>query len=828
MPIDLSKVNVSSAAHAIINPRDVFAALPNKDARYQYPRDVQAQVWTSWFARRAERDVVLKMNTGAGKTVVGLVILRSCLAEKSGPAVYVAPDKYLVRQVIAEAEALGIEYTTDPRSARFQGGHAVLVINAHKLINGRSVFGTKDEGRKIPIGSVIVDDVHACLATAESQFSIVVEAPSPLYKSLFGLFREALSHQSATTVLDVEAHEPGKVMLVPYWAWASNQPEVASLLHAERDSDELMFSWPLIRDTLQYCQCTVGGGRVEITTRCLPIDNIPSFAEAQRRVFMSATLADDSVLVTHFDVAPHAASTPIVPTSSADVGDRLILVPQELDTSISDDDLKAFAGRMSASVNVVVLVPSGTRAQYWEDVADATLTADSIAEGVARLKAGHVGLVVLVNKYDGVDLPGDACRLLVLDGVPEVRRGIDRLEEALLRGTPEQLSRAVQRIEQGMGRGVRSSEDRCAVLLMGRSLTRYLYIAGALNLFTPATRAQFELSQQISQQLRDGGLEPIQDAVGLVISRDEEWIALSRNTLVQVPYKSEGVVSAVAQHQRAAFNHLAVRRYQAAASELQTAVNNATLPLVRGWLKQQLAEVVNFVDPVESQVILAAAQQDNRLVLKPLEGISYVRLEAGLADQAAAVANGATDNYVDRNKLLVDLYAQLENVKFYPGTADEFEAAIAWMGSFLGFGSQRPEKEFGHGPDNLWSMGGLRYCAIECKNGVTSGTISKHDANQMAGSMNWFTSHYDATCTVSPLLIHPTTTLHNAANATPGLRVMDVECLADLKAALRRFALTLASLQGPYDVSAIGSALRQNGLSADTLLTTFSKPPRRA
>ena len=33
-------------------------------------------------------------------------------------------------------------------------------------------------------------------------------------------------------------------------------------------------------------------------------------------------------------------------------------------------------------------------------------------------KRAHVGLVVLINKYDGIDLPDDACRVLVIEGLP--------------------------------------------------------------------------------------------------------------------------------------------------------------------------------------------------------------------------------------------------------------------------------------------------------------------------------------------------------------------------------------------------------------------------
>ena len=40
------------------------------------------------------------MNTGSGKTVVGLIMLQSCLNENKGPAIYVVPDNYLVNQVL--------------------------------------------------------------------------------------------------------------------------------------------------------------------------------------------------------------------------------------------------------------------------------------------------------------------------------------------------------------------------------------------------------------------------------------------------------------------------------------------------------------------------------------------------------------------------------------------------------------------------------------------------------------------------------------------------------------------------------------------------------
>ena len=56
-----------------------------------------------WFARRDDRDVVIKQNTGGGKTVAGLLIAQSTLNEGIGKAVYLAPDTYLAARVREEA-----------------------------------------------------------------------------------------------------------------------------------------------------------------------------------------------------------------------------------------------------------------------------------------------------------------------------------------------------------------------------------------------------------------------------------------------------------------------------------------------------------------------------------------------------------------------------------------------------------------------------------------------------------------------------------------------------------------------------------------------------
>jgi hypothetical protein len=822
MPLDFSALGTGDSVNSVLHPREIFAVLQKDPKRYQYPRDVQAEVWDRWFEKKDTNDIVLKMNTGGGKTVVGLLILKSCLNERKGPAVYVAPDPYLVGQVLAEAKALGLDATDDADDPRFLRGQSILVVNVFKLINGRSVFGVGDGGMKIPLGSIVVDDAHACLASTEGQFTLRVQAPSALYERIFAAFKEDLRAQSVTGVLDVAAHDPNKEMLIPYWAWQARVDEVAKWLHEERLTDEIKFEWPLLKEVLPLCECVIGGGAIEIAPRCLPIDAIPSFTSAKRRVFMTATLADDSVLVTHFDVDSAAASNPVTPSRADDVGDRLILIPQELNPETDEDQLREFVAEYAKVINVVVIVPSHARAALWKDAANQVLNADRLDSGIAKLKKGHVGLTVIINKYDGIDLPDDACRMLVLDGLPDIRTKLDRVDQAVLYGSSQQAMSMLQKIEQGMGRGVRSNADYCIVVLMGRTLTRQVNSMDALSFFTLTTRAQFSLSEKVAEQLRGKGVRELRSAIKTVLKRDRGWVDVSRGSLVGAKYEQRGNVNPVAAAQRGAFNAARGRDYSEAVKQIQSVANAEKDPRVRGWLKQQLAQYENFIRPVDSQKILQSAFADNKLVTRPLAGISYERLSSVARDQAPAAVEYLSREFPSGNHLAVELYSLLDDLKFEPDTAVRFEIAVATVARLIGFVSQRPEAEYGRGPDVLWSLGSSKFLVIEAKNGVSTDTIAKSDCDQLSGSVNWFRESYDQSASAAPLMIHPVALTDRACAPPKGMRVMNTQGLEVLKSALQGFVLALSQGSWPPKASEVAAQLSHYSLTPSGLLAKYT------
>ncbi|MGY0063795.1 DEAD/DEAH box helicase family protein [Streptomyces sp. LZ34] len=101
-----------ASAVAPTDPRVFFNALSRAD-HYEFLRDPQGQVLEEWHRRRTERDLVVKLNTGADKTLVGLIICQSSLNDGAGPALYLAPDPYLAEQAAQQAADLGLDVVTD-------------------------------------------------------------------------------------------------------------------------------------------------------------------------------------------------------------------------------------------------------------------------------------------------------------------------------------------------------------------------------------------------------------------------------------------------------------------------------------------------------------------------------------------------------------------------------------------------------------------------------------------------------------------------------------------------------------------------------------------
>ena len=792
----LSKLSTQSA-NKPIEPRKIFMSLPNK--RYDYPRDVQTDVWEKWFPLREQKNTIVKMNTGSGKTIVGLMILQSCLNEKKGPAVYVVPDNYLVAQVCAEAKVLGIKAVTDRDDYDYSEGKAILVVNVHELINGKSVFGMRPSGRNYQIGCVLLDDVHACLDTISTQFSIRVSVEHKLYEELVNLIAEPWRAHSPKDFADIiEMKDPTKNTVIPYWIWQEKSNDIYKLLKQyERANDEtIIFNLPLIQDILGHSSCVVAASEIEITPKGIPISKITSFNNASRRIFMSATLADDSVFVSALGLKPEDI-VGITPNMANDIGDRLILFPRHLNGQITDDDLRQKIAELAKEYNIAVIVPSFEQAKLWEPHTKHIAKKDSIEAYVDALKnkSKHLGIVVFVNRYDGIDLPDDACRMLVIDGLPPLRSKYDKYAYSINTTNKLLLREQMQKIEQGMGRGVRSTNDSCCIILMGDKLADILIRNNGVEYFSNATIAQYDLSKELWGILRDEKPKPTVDDIfelaSYSLERTEAWIEQSKQRLSTVAYRSDLNIDKVALALRNAFELVSGDDIEGAVKVLDEAVNSEEDTKARGFLLSIKAEYVNLIDRNKSQQILRSARKLNQGVIVPIAGIQYEKNINNKA-QARLIQEYLDSVDDDPNNCVIRIHAVLNDLVFSSELeADTFEQAFEEVGAMLGFKSSRPEKEGTGGPDNLWAVGNNEYFVVECKSGAKASVISKGYCNQLNGSVQWFKKEYGNECKLHPVIIHPANAISKDASPPSGMKVITPVQLDKLKKNIKSFFAAL-------------------------------------
>ena len=180
-------------------------------------------------------------------------------------------------------------------------------------------------------------------------------------------------------------------------------------------------------------------------------------------------------------------------------------------------------------------------------------------------------------------------------------------------------------------------------------------------------------------------------------------------------------------------------------------------------------------------------------------------------------------NYIkEPNLLLIRLNQILGDLIFLPDTSNRFEEAFKELAYFLGFESERPENEYRIGPDVLWAIGDLSYFVIECKNGATTATISKRDCNQLNGSMNWFSTKYDQTCTSKPILIHCSGQFEFAASPTQGTRIITEKELTKLKSQVLKFVTAAINKKALAKGDQIAELLRDYDLEAGDFLKTYT------
>ena len=278
------------------SPIDIYNSLDRRSETGPL-RPAQEHILREWHEKRMnEKDLIVKLHTGEGKTLIGLLILQTKVNSEQLPCLYICPNKYLANQVILEARKFGIPYCTlGPDNIipnDFIDGRKILITHVQKVFNGKTIFGLNNNS--IDVNNIVLDDSHACIDSIKDSFTITFNREHEIYDYLLKLFEVNIMDQGEGSFLEIISGEYDSLLPIPYWCWLDKKSEILKQLTKYREGKELLFTWPFIKDNIDNYQAFITGKYIEISPYHIPVHHFGTFSNATHRILMSATTQDDS------------------------------------------------------------------------------------------------------------------------------------------------------------------------------------------------------------------------------------------------------------------------------------------------------------------------------------------------------------------------------------------------------------------------------------------------------------------------------------------------------------------------------------------------------
>lgn len=779
MPLDFRRIGTPQRTTFQVDPIALFRSLRVTDTTINDLWLAQGDALREWHNVRTNSDVAITLNTGAGKTLVGLLIAQSLVNETGGRVLYACSSIQLVEQTKEKAEGYGLPVTTYYRQIfsndLFQRGMAPCITTYQAIFNGMSRFLSDD------IVALVLDDAHTAENIIRGCFTLEIsrEIFPGVYTRVVNLFRDYFERIGLgigfTGTIEGNNHED---WFVPPFVVKEHFAEVTqALVKANFQNDvSTKFAWAHIQDKIDLCAMIVSAEKITISPPMLPTATLPYFETGKRRVYLSATMSTHEAFLKTFGIAPQ----PIIsPQTTAGECERLILIPA-LNPEV-DNDVEV-SKQLIAEHKTLILVPNNIRANIWLDVADKA--SEDVAEELKEFKeASDSRALIVVARYDGIDLPGDTCRLLVIDGRPS---GVHPLEKYLWSkvGIGKLLRSIVaSRVVQSFGRISRGMSDYGVIIVTSEELVDWILSPDNQAMLPRFLVRQINLGIQISKNTSGEELREARDAC---MNREESWLDYyqqhvmnTEEDLAEVdnePDESEREMISLASAEALFGKYIWERQYRDAARTLHEVLDLAfkiSKP-TGAWYALWLGftyQLLRNEDQANNLYLRAHRAAKN---IPPI--VSRERADREIIPQIREIVqifyNGVQINEHIINEMDREMAFLLTAGD---GSYRQVEEAIRALGEYLGFEASRPDNEFGVGPDVLWIIDDEIAMVIEVKsNKDKAGSYRKEEIGQLHNSIQWVKQN-KKTSTIIPVIAGPILSISHEASPPDGGVIIEIE-----------------------------------------------------
>lgn len=496
-------------------------------------RDAVASLWThqgdvlrAWHLEHQDSsDVALELPTGTGKTLPGLLIAEWVRLKRRCHVIYACPTQQLARQVFQTARREGIaasllvgshRYWPDEHHDSFVAAERIAITTYSSIFNVSPklevpeliVFDDAHSGEQYVAGAYTVDIARA---QDEEKYRRVLAV---LACSLDGIYVQRLENE----IPDLAAHRQVR-LVIP----AQEQQLVQRLdrvLSEVLDSDQA-YRLSMIRSGLASCQVYISHSGILVRPLIPPTHENDLFREAKQRIYLSATLGHCGELERAFG-RKRIERLPLPVSSSAPRSGRRFFIFSDLVKDLKSDDVTVEVIR--AAGKALVISPSRKSANDLShrlaDHVGPLFDNQDVDEALAQFAQAPAGVCGLANRYDGIDLPGKACRVVVLEGLPNSTTLLERFMSGRARAGTALAERVRTRVVQGAGRCTRGPGDLAVVIVRGPDLTKYLLNPRTRAAMDPEIQAEIEFGIDNSRMEADELLENVAE----FLEQGDTWL----------------------------------------------------------------------------------------------------------------------------------------------------------------------------------------------------------------------------------------------------------------------------------------------------------------
>jgi hypothetical protein len=418
-------------------PTDFLQLLESlKSAKFQQLWPAQTHILNRYREFSAASDLAIELPTGAGKTLIALLISEAW--RRSGKrAAILSANKTLARQMLTEANALGIPVVLmegrgqdipGPDKRAYGRAQKIGIMNYWVYFNQNPILD--------PADLLVMDDAHLAELCLHSLFSAEINRYShpELFSTIVTTLRESFPDYNVFN--DALAEESSGNITPPELLSFFDQVRVVDRLRMIVDSSsaietdiDLKFRWQRVRLQLKEANIYVGVNNVWIRPYIYPLSSIDHYRDTRQRLYVSATIGDPADLARRLGVNP-IETIPVPPDFAEKTSGRRLIVMNR----VEEADIPARLGRailtaLSVHPKSVWLCSSAADARKYREIVSEWLNKNglvghptwilsALGDEIDQFKTSPAGHLFVAGRFDGMDFKANECRLVVIHDTP--------------------------------------------------------------------------------------------------------------------------------------------------------------------------------------------------------------------------------------------------------------------------------------------------------------------------------------------------------------------------------------------------------------------------